>query len=237
MREQYLIKFSKGQNIKFIGHLDLMRTLQRMIRRSGIPAEYSRGFNPHINMSIAQPLSVGVYSCGEYMDLYLEQSISEKKVMEKLNNSAPSGIKILKVNKVKRVENRKVFKSMAAISAAEYLIGMQYNNADKLKENMDDLMNREHWYDLKKTKRGESRVDIKTLVKKIDCTFENGRLILNALISCGSTENISPQLLVHFIQYNTENADKESFVEIMRKELYGQLDHALVPLSEYVNCI
>ena len=59
---RYLIKFTKEENIKFIAHLDLMRTIQRIIRRSGLPVEYSKGFNPHMALSIAQPLSVGVYS-------------------------------------------------------------------------------------------------------------------------------------------------------------------------------
>ncbi|MHC6179043.1 TIGR03936 family radical SAM-associated protein [Clostridium sp. JNZ X4-2] len=237
MREQYLIKFSKGENIKFIGHLDLMRAVQRMIKRSKIPAEYSKGFNPHINMSIAQPLSVGVYSCGEYMDLYLEQKVSEEEIMDKLNVSAPEGIRVLKVNKVRNAENRKVFKSMAEISAAEYLISMKYNDTGKLKENMNDLMKMDHWYDLKKTKRGECEVDIKRLVKNMEYTVHDDKLVLNILISSGSVENLSPRLLVHFIQDKTENADKEDFVDIMRKEMYGKIKGKLIPLNEYVNYI
>ena len=72
---RYLIKFSKGEGIKFISHLDLMRTIQRIIRRSGVPIEYSKGFNPHMALSLAQPLSVGVYSDGEYMDIVLTEEI------------------------------------------------------------------------------------------------------------------------------------------------------------------
>lgn len=237
MREQYLIKFSKGEDIKFIGHLDLMRALQRMIRRSGIPAEYSKGFNPHINMSIAQPLSVGIYSTGEYMDLYLEREISVDEIMKKLNDSAPRGVEILEVNKVKRAENKKVFKSMAQISAAEYLINMGYNNTDRLEKNMDDLMDMDHWYDLKRTKRGEDRVDIRKFVKSMEYTAQGNRLLLHVLISCGSMENLSPQLLVHFIQYNTENANMEHFVSIIRKEMYGKIKEDLIPLYEYVKHI
>ena len=77
MKVRYVIKFTKGENIKFIGHLDLMRTIQRIIKRSGLPVEYSKGFNPHMALSIAQPLSVGVYSDGEYLDLVLRDT--EKK--------------------------------------------------------------------------------------------------------------------------------------------------------------
>ena len=83
MKVRYVIKFTKGENIKFIGHLDLMRTIQRIIKRSGLPVEYSKGFNPHMSLSIAQPLSVGVYSDGEYLDLVLTESLGVGEVIEK----------------------------------------------------------------------------------------------------------------------------------------------------------
>ena len=72
---RYLIKFTKEENIKFISHLDVLKTIQKNIRRAELPIEYSKGFNPHMSTSIAQPLSVGVYSCGEYMDMVLEREM------------------------------------------------------------------------------------------------------------------------------------------------------------------
>ena len=87
---RYVIKFTKGDNIKFIGHLDLMRTIQRIIKRSGLPVEYSKGFNPHMSLSIAQPLSVGVYSDGEYLDLVLTEELSCEDVINKLNDQRHS---------------------------------------------------------------------------------------------------------------------------------------------------
>ena len=50
---RYLIKFTKEANIKFISHLDLMRTIQRIVRRAELPVEYSKGFNPHMSLSLA----------------------------------------------------------------------------------------------------------------------------------------------------------------------------------------
>ena len=81
---RYLIKFSKGEGIKFISHLDLMRTIQRIIRRSGVPIEYSKGFNPHMALSLAQPLSVGVYSDGEYMDIVLTEEMNVAEYFSKI---------------------------------------------------------------------------------------------------------------------------------------------------------
>ena len=81
---RYLIKFSKGEGIKFISHLDLMRTIQRIIRRSGVPIEYSKGFNPHMALSLAQPLSVGVFSDGEYIDILLTDMMQVYDIFARL---------------------------------------------------------------------------------------------------------------------------------------------------------
>lgn len=84
---RYLIKFTKGDDIKFISHLDLMRTIQRVIRRSRINIEYSKGFNPHMALGIAQPLSVGVSSEGDYLDINLEEDMKEIDVKNILNEN------------------------------------------------------------------------------------------------------------------------------------------------------
>jgi radical SAM-linked protein len=214
-----------------------MRTLQRMIRRSGIPVEYSRGFNPHINMSIAQPLSVGIYSTGEYMDLYLKEHIPKGEIVRRLNCSAPEGIRILRACRVKRNENSKTFKSMASISAAEYVIGIEYDDTGKLRENLSVLEKTDHWYDLKKTKKGEHRVDIRKLIKSIKYAVEDNKLTIHTVLCCGSVENLSPQLLAHFIQHNTEDVNVDHFVNIVRKEMYGKIGNKLVPLCEYIKYV
>ncbi|WP_368488534.1 TIGR03936 family radical SAM-associated protein [Clostridium sp. BJN0013] len=237
MKEQYLIKFSKKDSIKFIGHLDLMRTIQRMIKRSALPVEYSKGFNPHINMSIAQPLAVGIYSCGEYMDVYFESETSEEEIIEKLNKSAPLGIKISRANKVYNVENKKIFKSMAAIRAAKYSIQIPYIDTSEIEEHMKDLMNMSVWTTLKRTKKGEKETDIKKLVKCIHYFICDNKLVLDTTICCGSLDNLSPKLLSNYIQNTIEGSDKNSFINIMRKEMYGEIRNKLIPLYEYVDKI
>ena len=65
------IKFEKRGNLRFIGHLDLMRYFQKANRRAGLPIAYSEGFSPHQIMSFAAPLSMGVESTAEYADFKL----------------------------------------------------------------------------------------------------------------------------------------------------------------------
>jgi Uncharacterized protein conserved in bacteria len=68
-----------------------MRTIQRVIRRAGLPIEYSKGFNPHMNLSLAQPLPVGVHSQGEYMDVVFTEELEETDILKKLNENSPQG--------------------------------------------------------------------------------------------------------------------------------------------------
>lgn len=234
---RYLIKFTKESEIKFVGHLDLMRTIQRMMKRSGLPVEYSKGFNPHINLSIAQPLSVGVYSGGDYFDAPLMEDIDEDAVKAALNSVAPPGIKILEVSKIKDEPNKKVFKSMAAIDAASYRIRMRYTDAGQLEKEMDALLKKNDWTILKKSKSGEKEVDIKPMVRNIDYRITDSFLILEATVNCGSKENLSPELLSELVRVNTSNVDEDAFVDIRRNEMYADVKGKLIPLYKYIKTV
>ena len=77
--------FEKGEKLRFIGHLDLMRTMQRALRRSHLPIKYSNGFNPHIRLSFAAPLSVGVAGKREMMEVPVEDGTAPEEFISKLN--------------------------------------------------------------------------------------------------------------------------------------------------------
>ncbi|WP_446898713.1 TIGR03936 family radical SAM-associated protein [Clostridium sp. LBM24168] len=227
---RYLIKFSKESSVKFIGHLDVMRTIQRMIRRSRLPVQYSRGFNPHINMSIAQPLSVGVYSCGEYMDICFEKEVEEDEIKCRLNENAPVGIRIFEAKKIKDNPGKKIFKSMAEVYAARYIIKIKYLDASNLLVDINNVMKKDMWKAMKKSKRGEAETDIKKFIKEMNYRVEDNILILDTVISCGSRNNLSAGLLANYIQNNTRQPDKNAFVDIMRKEMYSIYNDKLIPL-------
>ncbi|WP_294344327.1 TIGR03936 family radical SAM-associated protein [uncultured Clostridium sp.] len=235
MKVRYLIKFTKESNIKFISHLDLMRTIHRTVRRSGIKAKYSKGFNPHMIMSIAQPLSVGVYSESEYLDIELDEVISEKNVIDKLNLAAPSGIKFLDAKMIIEKENtKKPPTAMAAVEGAKYIIKIKYDNDAALKSELQNLYLKENWQTIKKSKKGEKVVDIKPMIKEFEYNIENNLLTIVTTVSCGSKENLSADLLGNFIKENTSNAIKDAFVDIKREELYGMKNNKLVPLNKAI---
>lgn len=235
MKVRYLIKFTKEADIKFISHLDLMRTLQRIIRRAELPVEYSKGFNPHMNMSIAQPLSVGMYSSGEYMDIELKNLLNEDYILKILNENAPSSIKFIAVKLVPETNNgKKIPQSMALIDAAKYIIKIKYDNTVNLKYEIEELLKEEKWEILKKSKSGEKNINIKEFIKNFKYEIKENGIEIICIIACGSKKNLSSDLLAQFIINNTSYANKNAFIDIKREELYVEKGSEIIPLIDFI---
>jgi len=94
------IKYTKGEEVKFISHRDLMRVMQRAVRRADLPITYSQGFNPHMKISWGQALKVGATSAGELATLQMQDWVKPDEIMAKLNQSLPQGIAILEASVV-----------------------------------------------------------------------------------------------------------------------------------------
>ena len=89
------IKFIRGEEVKFISHLDLMKVFERASRRANIPIAYSQGFNPHAHLIFGLPLSVGVTSQAEYADIELTEELDPENFMLGLNKQLPKGLIIV----------------------------------------------------------------------------------------------------------------------------------------------
>jgi len=232
---RYVIKFAKESDIKFISHLDLMRTIHRVFRRAGLPVEYSKGFNPHMNLSIAQPLSVGVYSKGEYLDVVFTEELNEELMINKLNNSAPPAIKFLQAIKVPDAfpDGKKIPQVASIIECALYKIKINYDDVEKGYEDIENLLNKEEWITIKKGKKGEKEVDIKRMVKEFKFNIEGSSIVIEAMLACGSKENLSPDLLSSYIKANTRGVKENSFVEVERQEIYTLKKGKYVSIDSY----
>jgi radical SAM-linked protein len=89
------LKFSRGEELKFLSHLDLMRLWERALRRAGLPLAYSEGFTPHPQIALAAPLSVGVTSQAELMDVFLSRWVPPQSFIAQVSKQLPCGIDLL----------------------------------------------------------------------------------------------------------------------------------------------
>lgn len=98
-RAHVRLKYSKGPEVRFISHLDLMRVFTRAIRRAGLPIAYSQGFTPHPRIAFGPPLPLGMTSMGEYLDMEFAKPLFGE-VLEKLNQALPKGIRALEAKPI-----------------------------------------------------------------------------------------------------------------------------------------
>jgi len=94
------VRFSRGEEVKYVTHLDLMRLWERALRRAGIDVAYSEGFTPHAQLSLAAPLAVGVTSEGELLDVFLAGRLTPLDFMRAIGKQLPAGIEALEVEEV-----------------------------------------------------------------------------------------------------------------------------------------
>lgn len=234
MTVRYLIKFTKESEIKFISHLDMLRTIEKIISKSELDVTYSQGYHPRIISSIAQPLSVGVYSSGDYLDLEMNTEVAEEEMIKKLNEASPLTMRFINATKLPETfNNKKVPQAMALIDGAKYEIKIKYDDTSKLIDEMKALQEMNEWVTIKKTKKGEKEADIKPFVKQLEYSIEGNVLRGVTIISCGSRENLSADLLAKYIKSKTSSAIEDSFIEIKRTEMYAYDGEKLVALDKY----
>ena len=109
-------KFIRGEQVKYISHLDLMRTFERAIRRANIPVRYSQGFNPHPSIVFGLPLSVGVTSEAEYADVEIDGELAPPVFLQQLNSQLPEGLKVTDAKESGAKSN-----IMASVAFASYI--------------------------------------------------------------------------------------------------------------------
>ncbi|MBN2098427.1 MAG: DUF2344 domain-containing protein [Dehalococcoidia bacterium] len=91
------VRFSRGEDLKYISHLDLMRLWERVLRRAGIPVAYSEGFSPHPRISLAAPLPIGVTSEAELMDIVVRKAVSPYFFLQNTRPQMPRGMEVFEI--------------------------------------------------------------------------------------------------------------------------------------------
>jgi radical SAM-linked protein len=94
------LRFSRGEELKYISHLDLMRLWERVLRRAEIPMAYSEGFSPHPRISLAAPLPIGVTSEAELMDVVVNKAVSPYFFMQNTKPQLPRGVEVFEIQQV-----------------------------------------------------------------------------------------------------------------------------------------
>lgn len=208
------IKFRKYGVMKFIGHLDVMRYFQKAMRRAEIPIAFSGGYSPHMIMSFANPLGVGITSDGEYFDIELTEPISSEEAVSRLNAVMVEGMEIVSFVEI---DSSKKQTGMSIVAAADYLCTVKRGVfPEDWKCHADAFYAQDEINVLKQTKKSEKEVNIKPLIYRFT-PRENG---IYMQLATGSAENLKPGLVMEaFASYL--HMEKDLDFSYHRLEVYA----------------
>ena len=249
------IKFTKTDSMRFIGHLDLLRFFEKAIRRSGIQAAFTKGYSPHMILSFAAPLGVGLESIAEYFDIELAYAEggeidaaeterlkdiglvskelpplpSSRILASMLQNAMPEGCRILSVRKISAGKGNK---AMALVQSALYRIDCTDNSMKSVfsDEKIREFLQQEHIIIHKKTKKSEGDAEIRPLIHKMTVSEENGDIFIAC--ATGSAANLKPETVMEALCSFCGLPFDESAIRIRREELYTGGEIPLDSLGE-----
>ena len=182
------MRFSKTGRAIYISHLDLMATMQRAFSRAGSRLQYSEGFNPRPQISIALPLSVGTASLCELMDFRLLEEVDITSLAARLNATMPEGITVQEIYEPTR-KNAEL-KWLTVEGLFEY----DDRPVDIMQEQLAAFFARPSIVIEKKTKRGFGEVDIRPAIREIAFTAGEDGAHVSAVLSAQSP-TLNPDLL------------------------------------------
>jgi radical SAM-linked protein len=188
------VRFSRGREIKFISHLDLMRLWQRALHRAGVALAYSEGYTPHPRISLAAPLALGVTSDAELMDVYCTRWVSPHVFNSVVGKELPPGIEILQVNNVALP----LPSLQAQVRYAEYRVQVKTPKAaPAVAEAISGLLSLEHlpWQHQRDT--GPRSYDLRPLIDDLGLLgCQDGCCTIDMRLRCSSQGSGRPEQVI-----------------------------------------
>ena len=166
------MQITKDRDIRFISHLEYVRTIERAIRRAKLPAAYSEGFNPHLKFSLASALGVGVVSYTEFVEIELAEPMEVELAAKALDKALPHGIRVLAADAV--ANNTAAL--MAEAAGASYVVTLPF--AEDISEAVASYNEAEELLFKKaapKRKEKFKEIDVKFYIPKIAVEQKDGK--------------------------------------------------------------
>lgn len=186
--------FTKTGRAKYISHLDILRTFQRVFMRAGVKLRHTEGFNPHPYMNFALPLSVGCESVCELLDFDLPDDVNTDGLPELLNRTMPEGIQA-----VKAYHPTTKFTDIVWLEIEGSLIYDEGVGEDTVSK-LTALFQEKQIIISKKSKKGYSDTDIIPCIYSISFTVKSGEEITMHAVVTAQNPSLNPDNLVAAIK-------------------------------------
>jgi radical SAM-linked protein len=227
------MQFRKTREGRFMSHLDLMHTWERVIRRSRLPLAYSQGFNPHPKINFASAIAVGTTSDGEYMDMELTQDMPLAEVQQALDKAMPPAFEVIAMQAVAG----KTPSLMSIIERGRYRLWLEF--VEPVTQKQLDSAVEQFWqreeiivYRYKKNSKDKKPVNIRPGVYELTLTAEGNHATLEILVQSGNEGNIRPEEVAYGLM-SAGMPPVQHVVRIHRLGLYllGEDGQLVTPLD------
>ena len=215
------VKFKKVGSLQYISHLDLVRTMHKIIVRSRLPLWYTEGFNPKPKMIFAAPLSIGTESMCEYMDLRLIDDIDPAEAMRRLNENMTDEMQV--------VDAYYTDSKLTRLKWLSYLITVKTDGADEsLAERCNESLSKKNVTVAKKCKPGETPVyqNIKPLIKSASAEYKDGEILISCVLCADSSSFLNPEYVVKSLREScgilSNPVLTEEYYSIMRLRAFNE---------------
>ncbi|MBR6511705.1 MAG: TIGR03936 family radical SAM-associated protein [Phascolarctobacterium sp.] len=170
------MQITKDRDIRFISHLEYVRTIERAIRRAKLPAAYSEGFNPHLKFSLASALGVGVVSYTEFVEIELAEPVEIEAAARALDKALPRGIRVLAADAV--ANNTAAL--MAEAAGASYVVTLPYDkDLTEVVANYNDAVELLFKKAAPKRKEKFKEIDVKFYIPELAVELKDGKTIFS----------------------------------------------------------
>lgn len=207
------IWFEKTGDVKYISHLDLMRCFTRAIRRAQIPLWFTEGFNPRPYMQFALPLSLGMQSVCESVDIRIEGEITDGEIEKRLKAVMPEGLLIKRVTCPQYEPKEIVFGEFDIVFS-------DCHDKAKLKALIDDSLTQKEFTVFKMSKKGKNKelrqINLTEHISSAETKIKGDKVICTLVLHAGGSTNINPSL---FSDKICELIEERLTVDIIRKRL------------------
>nr|WP_092068690.1 TIGR03936 family radical SAM-associated protein [Dendrosporobacter quercicolus]NSL47191.1 DUF2344 domain-containing protein [Dendrosporobacter quercicolus DSM 1736]SDL79885.1 radical SAM-linked protein [Dendrosporobacter quercicolus] len=213
-------EITKGEEIRYISHLDYARAIERAIRRAHLPVAYSEGFNPHMKIAFASALAVGVTSEAEYLDIEMKEAVEPDLLRQRLLTHLPPGIEL---KQVKYLQQQKQRALMALADLARYTIavplcGSSFAAAQSAIASFNQAVEVRY---IRESPKGKKEVDVKDYLKQdIIAMPDKDLLILHMAIEITPSGSIKPGEVLRALVDQFDLAVKEAGALIHRTGLF-----------------
>ena len=189
------MRFSKTDEAAYISHIDLMHCMQRVIARAQLPVWYTEGFNQHIYISIALPLSTGYSGECEFLDFNCTADEIPADAVERMNAVMPRGLSVQEIYPLSDGGQK-----VREIAYSKFEITWEFDDGvpENFCRDVEELFAREEILILKRSKRGEKEVNIKDLMKGISLEQDTDCVRAYAILGAGNN-NLSPEYVTKTI--------------------------------------